>query len=632
MPHAGCRNTPLTLDSWQIQTKRTNNNMKRILFLLSLIILSSAVIRADEPVRFTSSAPSTVILDRPFQLVYSVNASGRDLRVPEITHFDILAGPFESHSTSMQIVNGKSSSSESVSYTYTLQAQKTGTYTIPSASITISGQKYTSNGVAIKVLPADAASAKSQSAGQPTTNAGNQAISNDNVFIRTNVSKSNIYEQEAILVTYKLYTLVDVVQCANKKMPDFNGFMKQDIEQTQNKQFSYENYNGKNYGTVVLYQVLLYPQHAGTIEISKATFEAVIRIQNRAQARSIFDDFFDSYSNVSKNIFAPATRIVVNALPPNKPSSFNGTVGHFNMDANISATETKANDAITLKINIAGEGNMKLIKNPTIKFPDGIETYDPKVVNNFKNTTSGITGSKSIEYMFIPRHSGNYEIPSTEFSYFDTQSKTYKVLTTPVYKLQVAKGEGGESTTVVGNYVDKEDVKQLGKDIRFIVTDKFRIAKESEPIFGTFICWLMYLIPLFISLALFFFFRKQVIENANISLVKNKKANKVAKKRLKLAQKLLNEGNKDKFYEEVLKAVWTYLSDKLSIPVATLTKNNVELELENHSVSKEIVNQFIAILNACEYARYAPNSGQHEMGNLFDETIQAIGDLEDVYK
>jgi hypothetical protein len=609
--------------------------MKRKLIFLSLLILSSWIVRADDPVRFTASAPSTVIMDRPFQLVYTVNASGRDLRVPEINNFDILAGPFQSSSSSIQIINGRQSASESNSFTYTLQPQKTGTFTIPSASIIVGGQKYTSNGVSIKVLPADAAQ-KSQGGGQggaqAASKSGSQAISNDNIFIRTEVSKTNVYEQEAILVTYKLYTLVDVVQFTNAKLPDFSGFMKQDIDQNKNAQLSYENFNGKNYGTIVLSQVLLYPQHAGVIEIGKANFEAVIRVQNRAQVRSIFDDFFDSYTNVSKKIIAPSSRITVNALPANKPASFKGTVGHFNMNANISATQTKANDAITLKINITGAGNMKLIKNPAIKFPDGFETYDPKVTNNFKTASSGVTGSKTIEYMFIPRHSGNFEIPATEFSYFDTQDKSYKVLTTPAYKLQVAKGDGAESPTVVENYVDKEDVKQLGKDIRYIVTDKIELTKEEEPLFGSLICWLMYLIPLIISLVLFVFFRKQVIENANVSLVKNKKANKVAQKRLKLAQKLLKEGNKDKFYEEVMKATWTYLSDKLSIPVASLTKESVESELTNHNVDLAVINKFIQILNTCEFARYAPNSGQQEMGNLYDETMLAISDLEELYK
>ena len=604
--------------------------MKRKIFLLSLLIISMSAVFADEPVRFSASAPTAVVMDKPFQLVYSINANGKDLRVPEFTNFDVLAGPFESHSQSVQFINGKSSSSISVSYTYTIQAQKTGTFTIPSASITVDGKKVTSNGVSIKVLPADANVPASKGQG----NQGGQAsISGDNLFIRTEVSKTNVYEQEAILVTYKLYTLVDIVQCNPKNTVDFNGFMKQELDQPANKQMALENYNGRNYGTFVLYKVLLYPQHSGVIQIDKWNFEAVVRVQNKAAQRSIFDDFFDSYTNVSKYVTAPAVKINVNALPTaNKPSSFNGTVGHFSLNSNITASQVKANDAVTLKMTVAGSGNMKIIKNPVIKFPDGFELYDPKVTNNFKTEASGVSGTKTIEYLFIPRHSGNFEIPSAEISYFDTQEKTYKTLRTPVYKLNVLKGEGNETQIVAGNYFDVLDVKQIGKDIRFIQTNKFKISKEEEPIFATLICWLMYLIPLLISLMLFIFFRKQVKENANISLVKNKKANKVAQKRLKLAQKLLKEGNKDSFYEEVQKATWTYLSDKLSIPVSSLTKERVEEELTELKVESIIINQFIQILNTCEFARYAPNSGQQEMGNLYIETSKAISDLEERFK
>jgi len=609
----------------------------RIIFLsLSLLLLNSFIAKADEPVRFSASAPSSVVVDKPFQLVYSVNASGRDLRAPEINNFDILAGPFQSHSSSIQIINGRQSSSEADSYTYTLQAQKVGTFTIPSASIIVNGRKYTSNGVSIRVLPADSkASSRSQGGVQGNSSRGGSsaAITNDNLFIRAEASKTNVYEQEAIVVTYKLYTLVDVVQCSPKKMIDFNGFMKQDIDQPTNKQFSLEHYNGRNYTSVVLFKFLLYPQHAGVLQIDKWNFEAVVQVKNKTAARSIFDDFFDSYTNVTKSVVAPAIKINVNALPAGKPASYSGTVGHFNMNANISSTQVKANDAVTIKLNIAGSGNMKLIKNPTIKFPDGFEAYDPKVTNNFKTTSSGVSGNKVIEYMFIPRHSGNFQIPSAEFSYFDTQSRSYKTLRTPVYQMQVAKGAGGESSTVAASsYVDKEDVKQLSKDIRYIQTDKIVLSKEEEPIFGSVISWLMYLIPLVISLILFTFFRKQAKENANISLVKNKKANKVAQKRLRLAQKLLKEGNKDRFYDEVLKATWTYLSDKLSIPVALLTKDNVESELSKHNVEATHINQFTEILNTCEFARYAPNSGQQEMGNLYADTIKAISDLEEIFK
>ena len=596
-------------------------------------MLNSLIAKADEPVRFSASAPSTVVLDQPFQLVFSVNATGRDLRAPEINNFDVLAGPFESHNSSYQMVNGRTTSSVSVSYTYTLQAKKTGTFTISSASIIVDNKKNISNAVTIKVLPADAAtSSKSQGGQSGSTNGNPTSISNENLFIRTDVSKTNVYEQEAILVTYKLYSLVDVVQCSPKKMNDFNGFMKQDINQPTNKQFSLEHYNGRNYTSVVLYKFLLYPQHSGVLQLDKWDFEAVIQVKSKKAVRSIFDDFFDSYTNVSKMLVAPAVKITVNALPSGKPATYGGTVGKFSMNSSITSTQVKTNDAVTLKLNIEGNGNMKLIKNPTIKFPDGFEVYDPKVNNDFKTTSSGVSGSKTIEYMFIPRHSGNFEIPSAEFSYFDTQDKTYKTLHTPVYKLQVAKGEGGESPTVVGNYVDKEDVKQLGKDIRYIQTSTFNLSKEEDPIFGTLLGWLMFLIPLLISLLLFIFFRKQAKDNADISLVKNKKANKIAQKRLKIAHKLLMEGNKEKFYEEVLKATWTYLSDKLSIQVSSLTKDRVESELALRKVDSTHINQFMQILNTCEFARYAPNSGQQEMGNLFDDTIQAISDLEEIFR
>jgi hypothetical protein len=606
--------------------------MKRRLIILSLLllVLNTWLVRADEPVRFIAQAPSAVAMDNSFQLVYSVNASGKDLRVPEITNFEVLAGPFESHSSSIQIINGRQTSSVSISYTYTLQAKKTGTFVIPAASMLVDNKRVTSNAVAIKVLPADANTNSGRS--QSGSSSKGQSISNDNIFVRAIVSKPNVYEQEAVLVTYKLYTTLDVIQCPPTKFPDFNGFMKQEIELPKNRQFTLENYNGKNYTSVVLFQYLLYPQRSGVISIDKAEFEAVIQMRNRAAARSIFDDFFESTTNVSKKIYAPATKITVHALPANKPASFSGTVGRFSIDSKISATRIKANEAVTLRIGIAGAGNMKLIKNPEIKFPEGFELYDPKVTNNFKTTNTGVSGNKTIEFMFIPRHSGKYEIPSAEFSYFDVNERTYKTLRTPVYKLEVLKGSGAESPTVVGNYVDKEDVKQLGKDIRYIQTEDITLSKEETPIYGTLTCWLMYLVPLLISLVLFIFFRKQAMENADMDLVKNKKANKVALKRLKLAQRLLKEGKKDSFYEEILKAVWDYLSDKLSIPVASLTKEKVADELSKKAVGEPVLNQLNQILNTCEFARYAPNSGQQEMGNLYDDTILVISELEETIK
>ncbi|HOO18774.1 MAG TPA: BatD family protein [Paludibacteraceae bacterium] len=603
--------------------------MKRKILLCLVFLTGILSVKADEPVSFTASAPSTVILDKPFQLVYTINAVGKDLRIPEIKDFDILAGPFESHSSSIQIINGKRTTSVSNSYTYTLLPKRTGTFTIPSASIMVDNQKYTSNGLTIKVLPADKESSKSEKQ-ESSTSPSN--ISEKNIFIRTSVSKSTVYEQEPVLLTYKLYTLLDVVQCINKKMPDFDGFLKQEIEQAQNKQFSYENYNGRNYGTVVLYQALLYPQRPGVISIDNANFEAVIQVKNQTSIHSIFDDFFDSYTNVSKNLIAPGVKINVKPLPQNKPSLFAGAVGTFTMSSSLSANQIKENEAVTLKINIAGIGNLKLIQAPEIKFPNDFEVYDPKITNNFKTTLAGVQGTKTIEYLFIPRHHGEYTIPSAEFSYFDLRDNVYKTLRTPEYTLHVLKGNESPTTTVVGNYSNKQEIKQLGKDIRYIYTGNIKLNRTSQPLFGSLIGWLMYLITFLVAIVLFIIFFKKMKENENIVLVKNKRASKVAQKRLKTALKFLKMGKKDEFYEEILKGIWNYLSDKLNIPIASLTRETIITELNKKEVDQSIIEQLINILNSCEFARYAPQSGQQEMGDLYSDAIKIIEQLENCIK
>lgn len=603
--------------------------MKRSIVILSVLFATFTVASAQK-VRFTAEAPTTVYLNTPFQLVYTVNADADDLKTPDFQFFEILAGPFSSHSSSYQMINGKTSSSVENSYTYTLMAQKEGTFKIPAATIVSGGNKILSNNLTIKVMP----EGKAPKGQQQLNGRGGEkevtkttAVTNESVFIRTQVSKTNVYEQEAIMVTYKLYTLLDIAQFTDMKFPDFQGFLKQEIQQPPNKQLSYETYNGKNYGTVVLYQVLLFPQRAGVIQIDNATFTAILRVQSRSQVRSIFDDFFDSYTNVTKNLTASGAKIVVNALPlEGKPASFTGAAGNFNLNSSISALKVKTNDPVTIKVVISGTGNMKLLKTPEIQFPESFEVYDPKVDNKFGTNSSGVTGTKTIEYMFIPRHSGVYDIPSTELSYFDLQSKTYKTLRTPVYQVNVAKGEGGEM--VVSNYSNKEDVKQMAKDIQYIHTGDIKLKAEETPFFGTILFWMLYLIPLLITAILFIYFRKQVKENADLQFVKNKRANKVAQKRLKTANKLLSEGKKEAFYAEVMKTVWTYLSDKLTIPVSLLNKENIVQNMEQKGVDSYITNQFIGILNTCEYASYAPNSGLQEMGNLYDDTAKIIGDLE----
>lgn len=605
--------------------------MKRVLFIVSVLaIMAGWNVNAQENVEFTASAPDVAYVETPFQLIYSVNAAAKDLQAPDFQFFEILAGPFESRSSYTQIINGKKSSATNLSYTLTLMPSKTGTFKIPGASIVVDGEKIYSNDLTIKVENAEN-NAQKQNEGGTVTGGGTQRVTSESIFVRTIVSKTNIYEQEAISVTYKLYTLLDVAQFTGAKLPDFNGFLKQDIEQSQNKQLSAETYKGRSYGTVVLYQAVLFPQHTGEIEIGKASFTALLRLQNKAQVRSIFDDFFDSYTNVEKTLTAPAVTVKVSELPlAGKPATFSGAVGNFNLTSTLSSGNLKTNQAATIKVVISGNGNMKLLKNPEIKFPDGFEVYDPKVDNKFSSGSGGVSGTKTIEYMFIPRRSGKFDIPSAELSYFDLNNKTYRTLRTPAYKINVTKGEGGEA--VVENFTGKEDVTPLAKDIRYLYTGSVKLQPESRPWFGTLPFWMLFLIPLIIAAILFIYFRKHVKENADLAFVKTKKANKVAQKRLRLALKFLEEGKKKQFYEEVMKAVWTYLSDKLVIPVAELNKDNIRLKMNEKGMEKEVTDNFTNILNTCEYASYAPDSGRQEMGNLYGETVDAISRMEEHFK
>lgn len=604
--------------------------MKKILLILFMVGMAVNGFASD--VEFKAAAPAQVIVGKPFQLTYSVNQRAKDLRAPEFKDFDYVAGPYTSQSSSTSFVNGKRTSSFTLTYTYTLMPNKEGSFTIPPATIKVDGNSYTSNGVRITVLPPDNVSATKSNTSNHTKSTPREAdnATAENIFMRTLVSKTRVHEQEAILLSYKLYFAgVDVAQLTNNtRIPEFKGFLKQDLELGE-IQTELEHYNGRNYQTAVLYRTLLFPQRSGDITIDPAQFEALLRVQNRAQVRSIFDDFFGSYTTVTKALTSPGITIHVSPLPAGKPASFCGGVGQFNLSSTISNTELQANEAVTLKLTIQGSGNMKLLKTPTVDWPEGFEVYDPKVTNNFKNTTTGVSGTKTIEYLAIPRAGGTYTIPAIQFSYYDTQEDTYKTLSTPDYTLKIARSSNEEtSTTVVNNFVQKEDIQQLGSDIRYIHTAYSRANSMREPIaFGSMIFWLCYLIPSLLAALLFVVFRKRIQENADTTRVRYKKANKVAQRRLKQAEQLLKNNQKEKFYEEIERAAWTYLSDRLSIPTAQLNKENITQILAGKAVSEDIIKQVLHVLSTAEFARYAPTS-DHAMQDIYEETTKIINQLE----
>lgn len=608
--------------------------MRKIIFLL-FTILAAWQVKAADKVRFVAEAADVVVSGDQVRLVFTVNSQDiKDFRAPSIKGFDVLMGPSRSQQSSIQIINGKRTSNSSTAFTYILLAGSPGTYTIPAASVEVNGEKVFSNAISIKVLPQDQNSGNSGnngggSASSSRSQAAGSRISANDLFITATASKTTVHEQEAILLTYKVYTVVNLRQLYGK-MPDLKGFHTQEVELPQQKTFTLEHYKGRNYNTTVWSQYVLFPQQTGKLEIPSITFDGVVAQQ------TVSDDPFDAFFNggghveVKKKITTP--KVVINVQPlPAKPAGFSGAVGEFKLASSINATDVKTNDAVTIKLTLSGTGNMKLIGTPEVKFPQDFEIYDPKVTDDYKLTNSGLTGTKTFEYLAIPRHAGNFTIPAVEFTYFDLKSNSYKTLKTEAYNLKVAKGQGN-ADQVISDFTNKESVKMLGRDIRFIKLGDSSLHPKGDFFFGTVGYYLCYLIPLLLFVVFAVIYRQKALENANVAKVKTKKANKVATRRMKLAGKLLAENKKNEFYDEVLKALWGYISDKLSIPVSQLSKDNIEAELTNYGVQEALIAEFIGVLNECEYARYAPGNENEAMDKVYSASVEVISKMENSIK
>lgn len=608
--------------------------MRKLVFLFVLFATFGVVAGATD-VTFKASAPEAVVMGETFRLSYTVNAEGKDIRVPEIPDFEVLIGPSTSTNMSTQIINGKMTTETSLTFTYILQPKKEGTFNIAPATIKVKGANYTSNALVVKVLPPDKAEEASAQGGGNAS--ASSAVGKNDLFITANISKKNVYEQEGFLITYKLYAnprKANVVGINQVKLPEFEGFLTQEVELPQNRQLTLENYNGTNYGTIIIKQAVLFPQRSGKITIPSGSLDVAMRVQVQSQRpRSVFDFFEDAgYVDVNRTVPISPVSIEVKPLPSGKPASFSGAVGNYSMTSSISSNNVKTDDAVTIKVTISGNGNIKLIKNPEVVFPNDFDVYDPKVEVDIKTTTAGSSGTKTIEYMAIPRYAGDFEIPAIAFSYFDTKTDSYKTITSEPYKLHVEQGKGGGASPVVSNFSNKESVKYLGKDIRYLKVNDIHFVPNNELFFGSFMYYMCYLIPSILFVVFFFIYRKQVKENSNLALVRTKKANKMAVRRLKNAGKLMKENKKEEFYDEVLRALWGYLSDKLSIPQANLTKDNVETELAKYGVDDALIKDFMDILNTCEFARYAPAQASDAMDKLYELTVDAIGKMENTIK
>ena len=614
-----------------------------------ILAMASQTVLADD-VSFTAQAPSAVVRGERFRISYKVtDGTPKQFRAPDMKGLSVLAGPSTSTSQSTSIVNGQVTSSSSYTYTFIVVADEEGDYTLEGATVTVGNNTYTSNGLTIKVLPPDSnqpqqnnrqsqqgQSSQRGSTQQPQQNRqpASDEIGPNDLFMLATVDKTTVYEQEALLLTFKVYcsTSLELSSLSNK-MPDLKNFHVQEVELPRRKEFQLERYNGRNYQTLVWSQYVLFPQQAGELEIPATTFEGVISQPVRTSTNDIFDFFYNSgrYIDIKKDLVTRRIALTVKPLPSGKTKAFYGGVGDFSISSSISSTEVTANDAVTVKVVLSGTGNLKLVKTPELDLPKDFDIYDPKVDNKYTIKGGRQTGNKVYEYLFIPRHAGEYRIPALEFQYFDPQSGSYKTLTTEEYQLNVAKGQGGDDSPSSMSYVSKEDLKYVGQDVRFHNTGG-NLRQTGDMFFGSTLFWLLLALPVVLLALLVIISRKRISDNANIARVKVKKASSTASKRLKSARRLMAEGNKEKFYDEIMRALSGYLSDKLVIPVANLSKDNIGEELRKRKVSDELVSQVIGLLDDCEFARYAPGDDTGRMDRLYEQAAGTISALEDVVR
>ena len=601
--------------------------MKRYLLVVSLLMITWAVSAQT----LTANAPSQVQNGENFRLTYTVNTSNAsDFRIGEIPEaLEIITGPYTSEQSNFQMVNGHTSSSSSITYTYILCANKNGSYTIPAARVHANGKTITSNPLKVTVSGKAAGTGNAPKMhddydDRPQMRAAGTPISGSDLFIKVSANKQRVHEQEPILLTYKVYTLVDLTQLEGK-MPDLTGFHSQEVKMPQQKSFHIESVNGRNYRCVTWSQYVMYPQMTGDLEIPSITFNGTVIQQNRnVDPFEAFLNGGSGYVEVKRSIKAPGLKIHVDPLPK-RPDNFSGGVGKFNISGQLNKTEVKANDPITVRVVVGGIGNLKLIKQPVVNFPKDFDKYDPKVTDKTKLTANGVEGNMIYDFLAVPRNQGKYTIPPVEFTYYDVAANAYKTIKTQAFELEVEKGDGNGGTAV--DFTDEKN-----QDIHAIKTGKVVRKDAASLFFGSASYWIVLALLLAAFIALMIIFRRRAIENADIVKMRGKKANKVANKRLRAAHKLMVAGKQGEFYDEVLRALWGYMGDKLNIPISELSHDNIADKLAEHHVDEQTVASFIEALDECEFERYAPGDAAGNMSKTYESAATAIEKIEEVMK
>lgn len=610
---------------------------KRGVYILFLLLFGWQWAQAADDISFTASAPEEVSVGQQFEIIFRINGDGKGFSAPDFKGLTVLSGPNTSTSSSLQFINGHMSQSYTITFSYIVMAEKTGTFYVQPATINVKGQQYRSNKLQIDVVKgtprnSNAGSNTYQRGNNRKTVAGSQeTIGSKDVFIKASINNSHPYLGQQIVVTYKLYTRLPVSNLAIDKISSFKGFWSQDLlGNNSTLEQSTTTIDGHKYVVATIRKLALIPQQMGKLTINPMQLKCVVQLRvQRKTSGDPFDNFFnDSFfnqnvRNVNKTLMSNAIHINVKPLPQaGKPACFAGAVGDFKFETNIDKPDLTTNDALTYTINITGRGNIELIDAPKVDFPPDFETYDAKVTTNPIKTNIGISGSKKFEYLAIPRNPGNFTIKPVSFCYFNPVDKKYHTITSPSYSIHVKKGQGGNTAVYTGNA--QEDIRFLGKDIRHIQSGPYDFTKANTYLFGSVLFYILLLIPVLLLLVALILRKMIERRRANVSVLKNRKANKVARTRLMKAQKIKKTGNDKVFYDEIALALWGYIADKFDLKQSGLSMDSVREKLEQRGVDEETITGFISTLNNIEYARFAPGNTRDKMENIYSEAMNAI--------
>lgn len=603
--------------------------MKR-LFITVIAGLAALIASAQDVIRV--EAPNVVAADEQFNVTFIIEGenSPSGFTWDSGSDFQVLWGPQSGRSMSTQIINGKRTTSSQTTYTYVLRPIGTGKFNIPTATAKVKGKEIRSESKTIEVAAAGAASSRPQTQQGSASRSQQTGVADEDIFMTLELSRTNVVVGEPITATLKLYQRVNVAGFENVSFPDFNGFWSQEIEAPTNIEFSREVYEGQIYNSALLRKFILIPQQQGAVKINPAEMVCLVNIRVASAGNSIFDGFFDDYRTIRKRVATKPLTVNVSPLPAGAPASFGGGVGIFEISAKLSKDTLKTHEAGSLLVTVTGKGNVSLLEAPKVSFPPDMEVYDTKVSDRIDK--SGLNGVRYYEFPFIPRSYGDFVIEPIKYSYYDVNTKRYVTLETPAIPLTVERGNETDGGGVVISGPSQKDVRTLGSDIRFISTKAPGLASKGAFFVGSPSFWIITVLIFVVAAICWAAFRKLAARRADVVGTKTRKATKMALKRLQLAGTFLKQNLYTAFYEELHKALIGFISDKLNMPMAEQSKERMAEALKEKNVNETLVAKFIAILDACEFARYSPDAGHDAMAAHYDDAVEIISSMDSEMK